>query len=245
MASPQIENGYTKIANEIMEKLSSYRLSGEEWQILCVIFRKLYGWGKTQDEISMGQFASLTGMPRQTVNRAIKKLSSKKMIGVIKKDDTQINTYVFIKDYDNWKPVIKKDTSIKNDDRTVIKNDNGVSSKMMHTKETITKERNKDKPSISEEDIKYAFESLWSYFDKKGSKANALEKFKKRFKTDKDLSMLEYAVENYLSQWEPDKSWRVKKALEFFLSDKVWTGYIPEDAEERWQQSQLKISQEA
>lgn len=101
------------------------------------------------------------------------------------------------------------------------------------------------KPQLSEEDIKYAFESLWSYFDKKGSKSNALEKFKKRFKTEKDLSMLEYAVENYLSQWEPDKSWRVKKALEFFLSDKVWTGYIPDDAEERWQQSQLKIAQGA
>ena len=44
MASPQVENGHIDIANTIADKLCSYRLSGQEWQIIWVILRKTWGW---------------------------------------------------------------------------------------------------------------------------------------------------------------------------------------------------------
>ena len=37
MANPQTENGYTKIANEIMEALAHIRIPGEAMQVLLVI----------------------------------------------------------------------------------------------------------------------------------------------------------------------------------------------------------------
>jgi phage replication O-like protein O len=87
MANPQKENGYTVIANEILEALMRIRLSGEEWKCLLVILRKTYGWNKKEDKISLSQFVLMTGMKKQSVHRALKKLSSKNISSVSKKAD--------------------------------------------------------------------------------------------------------------------------------------------------------------
>ncbi len=138
--NPQLENGYLRIANEIVNKLCQYRLSGEEWQVLWVILRKTYGYNKKEDKISLSVFVKLTGLKRQNVFRAIKKLSSKKIIGVIKNDDSKINSYCFNKNFYEWKSVIKNDDSKKVSSKLitgVIKNDDNVSSKLIPTKDNI------------------------------------------------------------------------------------------------------------
>lgn len=137
MAKPQKENGHLDLANEIVDKLCTYRLSGEEWQVLLCIWRKTYCWHKKQDAISMSQFSKMTGLTRPAVSRSLSKLLSKKIIAVIKKDNTLINFYEFNKNYDDWVLTEKKKRGVKG----VIKIDNGVLSKKIHTKETITKER--------------------------------------------------------------------------------------------------------
>ena len=136
MANPQIENGHVDLANDLVEALAKIRLSGEESQVLWSILRKTYGWHKKEDHISLSQFALMTGIKRQNVLRAINKLASKKIIAVIKKDDSIINMYRIQKDFDNWEALSKKITTPK----TVINIDKRGESKMMHTKENNTKE---------------------------------------------------------------------------------------------------------
>ena len=80
--NPQKENGHTGIANEIIEKFCSYRISGEEWMVLWVVLRKTYGWNKKEDFIPLTQFQIMTGLKRPNVIRAIKKLVSKKILVV-------------------------------------------------------------------------------------------------------------------------------------------------------------------
>jgi phage replication O-like protein O len=140
MNNPQIENGHLDLANEIVEKLFSYRISGEEYQVLWVILRKTYGWHKKEDRISFSQFAKLTGLKRPTVARAIRKLLSKKIIDVIKNDNSNINTYRFNKHFEQWGVLSKKIMVLSKKIRGVIKNDKRVLSKMIHTKENNTKE---------------------------------------------------------------------------------------------------------
>ena len=140
MANPQKEDGHVDLANEIVEALAKIRISGEEMQCFWVILRKTYGWHKKQDRISLSQFSQLTGLKRQNVLRAINKLSSKKIIGVIKNDVSQINIYNINKDFDEWQPLSKKITLSSKKITTVINIDNQVSSKKIHTKEKITKE---------------------------------------------------------------------------------------------------------
>ncbi|NMB81592.1 MAG: replication protein, partial [Ignavibacteria bacterium] len=64
MDTPQLENGFTKIANEILEKLSQTYISANEWQVLIVILRRTYGFNKKSDWISNSQFSEATGIAK-------------------------------------------------------------------------------------------------------------------------------------------------------------------------------------
>ena len=136
MASPQIENGYTKISNEIMEHFASCRISGREWQVLLVIIRKTYGFNKKSDFISMGQFAKFTGMKRPDVAEQIKKLLGKNLIGVTQKPNTNgINSYIFQKDWELWRVLPKKLTVPQNPNTLLPKTLTKVFPNTLHTKE--------------------------------------------------------------------------------------------------------------
>jgi len=144
MASPQKENGYIPIANEIVDKLSRYRISGQEYQVLWVVLRKTWGWNKKTDNISLSQLSKFTEMKRSQVCRAINKLVSKKVLTSIKKGTTDITNYSFNKDYESWIASPKKDTtSPQKDTRLVPKKGTILVPKKIHTKDNkdiITKD---------------------------------------------------------------------------------------------------------
>lgn len=106
MASPQKENGYTAIANEILESLARIRIAGEARQVVDVIFRKTYGYQKKEDSISLSQFCSATGMRRTDICRAIRKALFMQIIS--KKATGSITKYSINKDFDQWRPLAKK-----------------------------------------------------------------------------------------------------------------------------------------
>ena len=67
MASPQIEDGYVKIANEIIEALCRVSIGLGNAQVLYFILRKTYGYQKKEDQISLSQIQEGTGMSRRNV----------------------------------------------------------------------------------------------------------------------------------------------------------------------------------
>jgi phage replication O-like protein O len=108
MASPQKGDGYTDIANDIMDHLCKLRIPGEARQVLDLIFRKTYGFSKKTDKISLSQFVEKTGLSKPHVCKALSTLSEMKLIITQKGND--MNTYSFNKDYDQWQPLPKKVT---------------------------------------------------------------------------------------------------------------------------------------
>lgn len=144
MANPQIENGYVKIANELIKEFCKYRLSGEEWLVLWVIIRKTYGFNKKFDKISLLQFSQLTGLKRTTAHKALKKLSSKKVIAVTKNGDRSVVSYGLQKNYKKWSPVIKKSCNQKWL-QSVPNNGDSLYPKMVTTKDTIKDNLKTDK----------------------------------------------------------------------------------------------------
>ena len=111
--SPQLENGYFKIATEIYDAFSKYRIPGEERQVLDFIIRKTYGFHKKRDYISNSQFVDGTGISKQNVNRSLRSLIEKNI--VIKKDYGNSPTYEFNKKYKDWKLSSKRTTVVKID----------------------------------------------------------------------------------------------------------------------------------
>jgi phage replication O-like protein O len=121
MARPQKENGHPDIykdghidiAHPLAKKWRSYRLSGEEWQILWVIISKTWGWHKAWGNISLKQFYIKTEIKKPNIIRAIKKLISKNI--VIKKDnkdDKKLSEYHINSHFEQWENIIKKDNKL-------------------------------------------------------------------------------------------------------------------------------------
>jgi phage replication O-like protein O len=62
---------HTRIPNYLLDEIMP-QCSPNEWKIVCAIIRKTAGWGKEEDEISLSQFAKLTGIKsRPTLIKAI------------------------------------------------------------------------------------------------------------------------------------------------------------------------------
>ncbi len=96
MASPQTEDGYTRIANELLEALYRTHLGGSQTQVLFAIIRLTYGWHKTTDWISVSQLMDATGLPERTVQWALRQLRDKH---IILRDYGQTSIQ---KDYTQW-----------------------------------------------------------------------------------------------------------------------------------------------
>lgn len=97
MANPQKENGYSPIANEILEALGRFKsLSHSEWCVIMMVLRYTYGFNRKQADLSLTFIARGTGLSRQSVARSIKKLVAKRLLGR-EKSATKFN-----KNYEEW-----------------------------------------------------------------------------------------------------------------------------------------------
>jgi len=102
MKSPQKENGFTPIANELLDALSRVDFSPNEIKVLFSIIRKTYGWGKKEDQISFSQFCQSTGLPRRSIIRSLGALKTRNIITVSDAKNSKINTYKIQKNYALW-----------------------------------------------------------------------------------------------------------------------------------------------
>lgn len=137
MANPQKENGYTIIANAIMEAFARTRIRGEARQVLDCILRKTYGYRKRVDNISLSQFMLATGLPKIAVCKAVRHLCRLNII--TKKGNQDIPSYSLNKDFDTWKPLPKKVIITKKGNHRYPKRKSSLPKKQT-TKETTTKE---------------------------------------------------------------------------------------------------------
>jgi phage replication O-like protein O len=78
--SPQLENGYTKLANELLDALISAGLTARQWAVSMAIIRKTYGFNKKADEIGLSQLAAMTGIDKAHLSRTVRELEAAKII---------------------------------------------------------------------------------------------------------------------------------------------------------------------
>jgi phage replication O-like protein O len=112
--SPQIEDGYTKIAHELLEAITPQMAA--PWAVFFAVMRMAYGYSKKSAEITYDKLMQLTGIAhRPNICRAIKQAESMGIIDVIRSDNRKPLTFSINKRYRTWKPVIKTDNIIKTD----------------------------------------------------------------------------------------------------------------------------------
>lgn len=82
-----LDDGYTKLANELLESLSCCNLTARQFRVMLALIRKTYGFGKKNDRITDSQLSEITGLSRQNVNKAKNELIS---MNYIVKDGNKI-----------------------------------------------------------------------------------------------------------------------------------------------------------
>lgn len=148
MASPQKENGFTPIANEIVEHLVYVKMSGTEWQYVMCIFRKTYGWNKKEDWVTNSQIVAMTGLKKERVSEAKSRLLARNIV-------TENRNKISIqKDWEKWVE-LRKSVTIVTEKR------NSLLRKSVHTKETNTKE--KRVPVSNETDLSIKGNKMYKY----------------------------------------------------------------------------------
>ncbi|MDO7485482.1 replication protein [Peribacillus frigoritolerans] len=54
MADVQLENGYTRVANEILEAIQMYTFTTNQLKIIMAVWRNTYGYTRKKHDISLG-----------------------------------------------------------------------------------------------------------------------------------------------------------------------------------------------
>lgn len=99
--NPQLEDGHTRIANELFEALLRYPFSGGELKVVLAIIRLTYGWQRTQRVIRQREVARLTRISLRQVKRLLRTLRDQ---GVLFRDRHSLpHTFQLNKGYYGWK----------------------------------------------------------------------------------------------------------------------------------------------
>lgn len=100
MATPQLEDGHVRIANELLEAILGFGFSQRELLVLFTIIRKTYGFNKKEDDMSASQIGALCGVARQHVTTTLNALVAR---NVIAKRPGQFGMIVGVqKDHRKW-----------------------------------------------------------------------------------------------------------------------------------------------
>ena len=101
MADVQIENGYTKIADEILERMAKIKLSPTQYRILFVVWRYTYGFNRKEHDLTLGFISIATGCDKRQIQRELKSLEQRHIIKqkVINGIGRKIS---FNKNHDEW-----------------------------------------------------------------------------------------------------------------------------------------------
>ena len=151
--SPQKEDGYLQLTNEVLEHLILMPLTVGELKICLFVIRKTWGFNKTYDAIAYSQFADALDKKERAIVRQVKRLINMRLL-VCKKsrrvtNGTPINCYLFNKYWDTWLERPKK--RVTNTRRVTNRVKNGWSN--CHPQNTYTKDRgdfsNEKKPEMS------------------------------------------------------------------------------------------------
>lgn len=103
MASPQKENGYTSIANELLEQIYRRRFSASQLKILLLVIRFTYGFNRKTAALSNTFIASGTGMHEITVSKEVGTLLRDNVLKLHKKPTFHNSRVIGInKDYESW-----------------------------------------------------------------------------------------------------------------------------------------------
>jgi len=105
MASPQVEKGYTRIANEVLEHIVKTNFNGTQLKIVLAIWRLTYGFRRKEYELSLAKLSEVIDTTKSHVDRELTALIERNIIKVLGVGPRRGRILSFNKNYDEWDQV--------------------------------------------------------------------------------------------------------------------------------------------
>lgn len=189
----QLENGYTKIANEILDHIARTKLNGSQFRIVMAIFRYTYGFNRKEHPMSIGFLAEATDMNRRQVQRELTTLIDAGIIKIVKESTFSSPAVLsFNKYFDQWclnrQQVTEQTTGDGTDNQTDVgldvtpgdgldvRGDVGLDTQEIKLKDNIKenpKENITPRSPFKSKKQEQLFDQFWDKYPKKKSKGQA------------------------------------------------------------------------
>ncbi|SHI19661.1 phage replication protein O [Sporobacter termitidis DSM 10068] len=232
MADVQLKNGYTPVANEILDNLVRLPLNGTQWRIVLLLWRETYGFSRKECAFSDAYMASRLGIKRQNVHTEFKALEKAGIVKVtVQPTFSSPRSVSFCKDHDIWniggcnaKALQPCDamTGMQEDAMTGMQeHDRGVMQKHCHRKQPL------------KQNIDDFFETAWKLYPNKKGKAQVGASAKTRL-YDLGIEQMARCVKRYLDDLKKDAWRKPQNGSTFFNSgyvDYMDANYIGDAAE--------------
>lgn len=103
MADVQLENGYTRVANEILEEVVTRKFNATQLSVLMTVWRMTYGFNRKDHEIAISFLMKATGFSKRNIQEAINSLlQNKVLIETQPHSFNQTRKMAFNKNHDEW-----------------------------------------------------------------------------------------------------------------------------------------------
>lgn len=186
-----LENGYTRVANELLKMIYSTNFTATEFKILLFIIRFTYGYGKKSTDLSLTYISKGIGVSKRYVSSSLSKLIEDKVVIVVREHtDTQsriigINNHCEQWENRNTVQQVKQSSTgeVKRNTTDEAEFNPTGEAEFNQEKKTLNKTLNKsDSDFPDEEQLKSDFEKIYSIYPKKTTKATAFSNYKKWLK---------------------------------------------------------------
>lgn len=248
MADVQKENGYTAIANELLEAICNSGFSAMELKVILTIARFTYGFSQKENEMSLGFIANfMKYKDRAGVSRAVTRLIKANVIHLVGTHG-QSRVLSLNKDYDTWNlDCCRNNNSCQNGNRSVAKMATEVLSKQQ---QILYKENNKENNKeniysdcseigncsekgnnkLKQDDFQSEFEELWKLYPRKKGKSAISKKAMKELQKA-GFETVKRAIENYKEEIRKNRTEEryILHGSTFFNGR--WRDYIADESE--------------
>ncbi|PJD60180.1 DNA replication protein, partial [Enterobacter kobei] len=155
-----IDDGYTRIANELLEAVMAADLTARQLKVVLAVIRKTYGFGKKFDRITNTQIAAMTGIHHTHVCKAKNEMIA---MNIIVTNGLAIGVNKVISDW-NFSISQNGKSLAETANETLAKSANTHKPTQLNTKETIQKKERKDPPKSPQGENSLAQEVM-DYFN--------------------------------------------------------------------------------
>lgn len=214
--SPQLENGFARIANELLDAIIGFDFSKREQKVILCIIRKTYGFSKKVDDMTLTQIANATGLDLGNVSKTISELSHRNIL--LKQQGKYGYVLGINKNYGIWKTLLKQQPLVKT-----------TSEPCQNNKLTLLKQQTHKTTPKDNSKRDGHFSIFWSLYPKKIAKSDAEKAFIKINPDDILLETIVQAIDKQKQseQWKKDEGKFIPYAASW-LNKKRWEDEIPE-----------------